>query len=485
MKIRYQDTIIETTQPHFDSREVTPGSLFAAIKGVSSDGHQFIDVAIKNGATTIVCQQMPESKVEGVEYIVVDNSATAFAHIVAEYYGNPSHKLKLVGVTGTNGKTTTATLLYDMFTRLGYKVGLISTVIYKVADKEFPSSHTTPDSLKLNALLAQMVEQGCEYCFMEVSSHSIHQNRIEALKFRGGIFTNITHDHLDYHGNFAEYIKVKKHFFDTLPSDAFALYNSDDKNGRIMVQNCKAKKHAFSLNSVADYKCKIIEAHMGSMLLDINNSQVWVRLLGRFNAYNLAGVYGAAIELGTDKEQVLKELSTLESVAGRFDFLISNDGITAIVDYAHTPDALENVLNTINEVKNDSQRVITVVGCGGNRDKTKRPEMALIAASLSDYAILTSDNPRFEEPDAILKDMEEGVINSHFANKYTLITDRKQAIASSLLIAKGVDETFKAKGKGGDIILIAGKGHEPYQEIKGVRTYFNDKEEVEKLFSKR
>lgn len=485
MKIKFLNKNIELTKVAFDSREVVKGSLFAAVKGTATDGHNFIDKAIENGATTIVCEVAPQNRVQGVEYIEVEHSDKALAQIASLFYGEPSKKLKLVGVTGTNGKTTTATLLYDLFTRMGHKVGLISTVVYKIMDDQFAASHTTPDSVRLNELLSLMVERGCTYCFMEVSSHSICQNRIESLHFTGGIFTNITHDHLDYHGTFAEYIKAKKRFFDGLPKGAFALYNGDDKNGRIMVQNCNASVKSFALTTGADYKCKIIESLMGSMLLRIDNKEVWVKFIGGFNAYNLLGVYAAAIELGADKEQVLTDMSLLTSVAGRFDYVISENGITAIIDYAHTPDALENVLKTIEEVRTPNQRVITVVGCGGNRDKTKRPEMALIAAQMSDFTILTSDNPRNESPEEILNDMVGGLKNSpsNFAGKYLVITDRREAIGAAVVMAHGSSPEKIARGEMGDIILIAGKGHETYQEIKGVRSHFDDKEQINERFS--
>lgn len=485
MKIRFLDRDIELTKVVFDSREVVQGALFVAARGTVTDGHNFIDKAIEKGATTIVCEVVPEIMVQGVQYIKVEHSDIAMAHIASLFYGEPSKKIKLVGVTGTNGKTTTATLLYDLFKRMGYKVGLISTVVYKVMDEQFAASHTTPDSVRLNELLSLMVERGCTHCFMEVSSHSICQNRIESLNFVGGIFTNITHDHLDYHGTFSEYIKAKKRFFDSLPKDAFALYNGDDKNGRIMVQNCKAAVKSFALTVGADYKCKIIESLMGSMLLRIDNKEVWVKFIGGFNAYNLLGVYAAAVELGADKDEVLTEMSMLTSVAGRFDYVISKNGITAIVDYAHTPDALENVLKTIDEVRTPEQRVLTVVGCGGNRDKTKRPEMAVIAAQMSDFVIFTSDNPRNESPEEILNDMTEGLKNSsfNFAGKYLVITDRREAIGAAVAMAKGSIPEKMARGEMGDIILIAGKGHETYQEVKGVRSHFDDKEQVNERFS--
>ncbi|MFI3321886.1 MAG: UDP-N-acetylmuramoyl-L-alanyl-D-glutamate--2,6-diaminopimelate ligase [Rikenellaceae bacterium] len=490
MKINYKGRDLTISQLCFDSRKVVDGAMFVAIKGISSDGHNYISKAIESGAKVIVCENMPQQKSDEVVYIAVDDSNKALSELSSLYYGNPSSKLKLVGVTGTNGKTTTATLLYEMFRNLGHKSGLISTVIYKIDDKEVASSHTTPDVLKINELLSQMVEAGCEYCFMEVSSHSVVQGRIDGLHFTGGIFTNITHDHLDYHGTFAEYIKAKKGFFDALSADSFALYNSDDKNGSVMVQNCKATCRSYALRSGADYKCKIIESHMGAMLLQLNGKEVWVNLIGGFNGYNISAVYGAALELGVDRDDALCELSKLKSVAGRFDYVVSKDGVTAIVDYAHTPDALENVLRTIEEIREPHQKIITVVGCGGNRDKTKRPEMAKIAADMSDFTILTSDNPRFEEPEDILKDMEAALIGNmaggvNYQGRYTVISDRAHALSMSSIMAKGVDSAKREKGLTGDIILIAGKGHEPYQEIKGVRNYFNDKEIINDIFEAR
>ncbi|MEG1934921.1 MAG: UDP-N-acetylmuramoyl-L-alanyl-D-glutamate--2,6-diaminopimelate ligase, partial [Rikenellaceae bacterium] len=485
MEITYLNNAIELTKVVFDSREVVSGSLFVAVKGLATDGHNFIDKAIESGATTIVCETMPTKNIEGIKYIVVEHSDKALAQIASLFYGEPSKKLKLVGVTGTNGKTTTATLLYDLFTRMGHKVGLISTVVYKVIEEQFVASHTTPDSVRLNSLLAMMVEKGCDYCFMEVSSHSICQNRIESLHFAGGIFTNITHDHLDYHGTFAEYIKAKKRFFDELPKNAFAIYNGDDKNGKVMMQNCKASVKSFALTSGADYKCKIIESLMGSMLLRIDTKEVWVKFIGKFNAYNLLGVYAAAMELGADRDTLLLDMSMLTSVAGRFEYVISTNGITAIIDYAHTPDALENVLKTIEEVRTPSQRIITVVGCGGNRDKTKRPEMAQIAAQMSDFTIFTSDNPRNELPEEILSDMTAGLKSSDicYQGKYLVVTDRREAIGAAVAMAHGVSLEKIERGEMGDIILIAGKGHETYQEIKGVRTHFDDKEQINERFS--
>ncbi len=481
MEICFLDNKFTAAGVAFDSREVVSGGLFVAVRGTQVDGHSYINTAIERGATTIICEELPQEKVSGVNYIVVEHSEKVLAQVASSYYGEPSTKLKLVGVTGTNGKTTTATLLYDLFRGLGYKVGLISTVIYKIDDTEIASSHTTPDSVKLNQLLSQMVDAGCSYCFMEVSSHSIAQSRIEGLTFAGGLFTNITHDHLDYHKTFPEYIKAKKGFFDMLPKAAFALYNGDDRNGSVMVQNCVARTKSFGVRTLSDYRCKIVEEMFGGMQLSIDSREVWVRFIGKFNAYNLLGVYAAALELGVERDDALRQLSLLESVVGRFDYRISVDGVISIVDYAHTPDALENVLTTIEEIRQPSQRIITVVGCGGNRDATKRPIMAQIAAQHSDLAILTSDNPRFEEPTAILADMEKGVTGvGAYAGKYLVVTERGQAIATSAIMAKRSTAEKIAKGVYGDIILIAGKGHENYQDACGVKSHFDDREEIDK-----
>lgn len=447
---------------HFDSRKIEKGDTFVAIVGTVSDGHDFIEKAIENGANKIVCQKEPLKKYEGVEYCVVSDSSEELAILADKYYGHPSSKLKLVGITGTNGKTTTATLLYELFTKLGYKVGLLSTVVNKVADVDIPATHTTPDSVELNRLLAMMVDKGCQYCFMEVSSHGVVQKRTQGLRFVGGVFTNLTHDHLDYHKTFAEYLKAKKTFFDNLDKTAFALTNVDDKNGEVMLQNCKAAKRSYSLWKFADYKTKIIESHLDGTLLEINKTEVWTKFVGRFNAYNLTAIYGVACELGMDKEEVLRVLSILEPVAGRFQ-TYRNNGVLGVVDYAHTPDALKNVLDTIGEFKGGGN-VITVVGCGGDRDKTKRPIMAQIAADFSDRAILTSDNPRTEVPAQILKDMTDGL--DPVQRKNTLvIEDRKEAIKTAVALARS-----------GDIVLIAGKGHENYQDVAGVKHHFDDLE---------
>lgn len=448
---------------HFDSRKVGPTDVFIAIKGTLSDGHLFIEKAISQGAIAVVCEDMPEVKHEQVTYIQVSNSNLALSYMAANFYDNPSHKIKLVGVTGTNGKTTIASLLYQMFKKAGYKVGLLSTVKIMVDDKEFAATHTTPDSLTINSFINEMVIEGCEFCFMEVSSHGVHQKRTESLHFEGGVFTNLSHDHLDYHKTFAEYRDVKKAFFDSLPKTAFALTNADDKNGEFMLQNSLARKKTYALKSYADYKAQILENQLSGLLLKINNTdEVWVKLIGSFNAYNLLAILGVAIELGIEKNEALRLLSELESVSGRFQYFISNSKITVIVDYAHTPDALENVLNTIEDIRTKNEQLITVVGCGGDRDKTKRPIMAKIASDLSDKAIFTSDNPRTEDPQVILNEMEIGVEGQNFKKTIT-ISDRKQAIKTACQMAES-----------GDIILIAGKGHETYQEINGVKHDFDD-----------
>lgn len=448
----------------FDSRNACEGQLFFAVRGSASDGHDYIDAAIAKGASAIICEHLPEHINSDVAYVVVRDSSAAMGYIASAFYGHPSRKLRLTGVTGTNGKTTTATLLYDMFRRLGYKAGLISTVVYKIDTEERPSTHTTPDAIRLNAMLAEMVERGCDYCFMEVSSHSIVQERIAGLTFAGGIFTNITHDHLDYHGTFAEYIRAKKMFFDKLPQEAFALVNSDDRNGMVMVQNTSAQIHTYALRGFSDFPCRIMENTPEGMLLEIDGKQVWTHFLGRFNAYNLTAVYGAARLLGADSEEILKVLSTLTPVNGRFDTLHSPSGITAIVDYAHTPDALRNVIDTINELRGGAGRLIVVVGCGGDRDRTKRPVMAQIAVENADLAIFTSDNPRHEDPDAIIAEMTAGMPEGP---GWLAITDRRQAIKAAASAARK-----------GDYILVAGKGHETYQIIGDVKNHFDDKEEV-------
>ena len=464
-------TDIAINKMDFDSRKMEANDVFVAIRGTISDGHDYIEKAINLGAIAIVCDTFPENVVSGITYIQVKDTNKALAFMAANYFGNPSEKLKLVGITGTNGKTTIASLLFQLFKKAGFKVGLLSTVKILVDDLEYKATHTTPDSITINHYLQEMVEVGVEYCFMEVSSHGIHQKRTEALHFVGGIFTNLSHDHLDYHPTFAEYRDVKKSFFDHLPKTAFALSNIDDKNGQVMLQNTTAKKLTYALKSYSDYKAQILENQLSGLLLKINGNEVWVRLIGTFNAYNLLAIYGTAIELGMESLEVLRLLSDLESVSGRFQFIVSNSNITAIVDYAHTPDALENVLKTINDIRTKNEQLITVVGCGGNRDKAKRPIMANIATELSDKTILTSDNPRNEDPEVIINEMEQGVEPQNF-KKSLSITDRKQAIKTACQLAQP-----------NDIILIAGKGHETYQEIQGVRHDFDDMKTVTDLLN--
>ncbi len=453
----------------FDSRKIAQNDLFVAIRGTISDGHEFIAKAIELGATAIVCDTLPETITEGITYIQVKDTNTALAVMAANYFDHPSQKLQLVGVTGTNGKTTIASLLYQLYKKAGYKVGLLSTVKIMVDEVEYKATHTTPDSLTINQYLATMIAEGVEYCFMEVSSHGIHQKRTEALHFVGGVFTNLSHDHLDYHATFAEYRDVKKSFFDHLPKTAFALSNIDDKNGPVLLQNTVAKKCTYALKSYADYKAQILESQLSGLLLKINGNEVWVKLIGTFNAYNLLAIYGTAIELGMESLEALRLLSELESVSGRFQYIVSEANITAIVDYAHTPDALENVLKTINDIRTKNEQLITVVGCGGNRDKAKRPVMGGIASDLSDKAILTSDNPRNEDATVIISEMEQGVAPQNF-KRILSITDRKQAIKTACQLAQP-----------NDIILIAGKGHETYQEIEGVRHDFDDMKIVKEL----
>lgn len=454
----------------FDSRKVMPGNVFFAVRGKTSDGHSFIDMALEKGAVAIVCEQLPQSLSKGIAYIVTEKSSLALGMMASNFFGNPSEKLKIVGVTGTNGKTTTVTLLHRLFFQLGYGAGLISTIKNNINNTEVPATHTTPDPLQLNELLARMVKEGCEYCFMEVSSHAVDQDRIGGLTFRGGIFTNLTHDHLDYHKTFDAYLKAKKSFFDSLPADAFALVNKDDNNGMVMLQNTKAGKFTYSLHGMADFRCKIMENEFQGLHLNIDGKEAWFKLIGNFNAYNLLAVYVTAMLLGQDKTEVLTLLSRMEPIEGRFNYVRSNDKITAIVDYAHTPDALKNVLETINEIRAHSEQLITVVGAGGNRDATKRPIMARIACNLSDRVILTSDNPRNEDPEAILADMGKGV-EMHQAKKVLVIVNRLEAIKTACALAKP-----------NDIILVAGKGHENYQEISGVKHHFDDKEVLRKIF---
>lgn len=464
-------TDIEVNDLQIDSRKISAGGCFIAIKGLISDGHDFIETAILNGAAAIVCQKFPEIQNENVQYILVENSAAAAAIMAHNFFGQPSARLKLIGVTGTNGKTTIATLLFNLFTELGHKCGLISTVQNQIGTEIIPATHTTPDSINLNSLLARMVEEECAYVFMEVSSHAVDQHRVDGLEFTGGIFSNISHDHLDYHHTFDAYIKAKKGFFDSLPSTAFALSNADDKRGKVMLQNTKAVKHFYSLKTMAEFKGKIIENSLLGLLLVINDVEVHFRLIGAFNAYNLLAVYGAAICLGQDKEKVLQILSRIEGAEGRFDYWVSpKDKTVGIIDYAHTPDALLNVLATIKGLRQGTQQIITVFGCGGDRDKTKRPEMAEVACEYSDRVIITSDNPRTEDPAQIIKDIEKGVpITAR--KKCISIVDRKEAIKTAVSLS----------GKE-DIILIAGKGHEKYQDINGVKSDFDDKKILAELF---
>ncbi|MBK9381902.1 MAG: UDP-N-acetylmuramoyl-L-alanyl-D-glutamate--2,6-diaminopimelate ligase [Chitinophagaceae bacterium] len=464
-------TSVEVNDIQIDSRRVKQGTTFIAVKGSASDGHQFIDSAIENGAVAIVYEQIPASIKAGIVYVEVQNSAVAAALMANNFYERPSEKVKLVGVTGTNGKTTIATLLYKLFTRLGYTCGLLSTVENQIGDKVVPATHTTPDAISLNALLKQMADEGCSHVFMETSSHALHQHRVTGLQYAGGIFSNITHDHLDYHKTFDEYIRVKKSFFDSLPSSGFAISNADDKRGTVMLQNTNAKKYYYSLKTVADFKGKILDNSLSGLMMIVNEVEVHFRLIGEFNAYNLLAVYGAAICLGEDKQEVLTALSELTGAEGRFDYQVSaTEKVIAIVDYAHTPDALLNVLATIKKLKKGFEQVITVVGCGGDRDRTKRPVMATVACEHSDKVIFTSDNPRGEDPAQIIKDMEEGLAVA-YKRKYISIVDRKEAIKTAISLAKAED-----------IVLIAGKGHEKYQEIKGVRNHFDDKEVVRELF---
>lgn len=455
----------------FDSREVEDASLFVAVVGTAADGHQYINQTIEKGATAIVCEQFPEQLHDGITYVKVKNSAAALGIIAANFYDNPSNELKLVGITGTNGKTTTATLLHELFMQLGYQVGLLSTVVNKIGNESIPSTHTTPNAVELNKLLRKMVEAGCDYCFMEVSSHAIHQHRVTGVTFSGAVFTNITHDHLDYHKTFDEYIKAKKMFFDMLPENAFALVNKDDKNGMVMLQNTKAKPHTFALKSAADFTARILESGFSGMMLHIDKNEVWTKLIGGFNVYNLLSIYAVAVLLEQDKLNTLTAISNLNAVEGRFQYIKSQDNISGIVDYAHTPDALKNVLGTISEIRTNNETVITVVGCGGDRDKTKRPLMAQIACEYSNKVILTSDNPRSENPEQIINDMKAGVEPQHY-KKVLSITNREEAIKTACMLAES-----------NDIILVAGKGHEKYQEINGEKFPFDDLEILKKQFS--
>ncbi len=461
---------VEITGVNIDSRRIKAGHLFVAIRGTQVDGHQFIDKAIELGADAVLCEELPEKLSGHVTYVQVESTEDAVGKVATLFYGNPSHKLKLVGVTGTNGKTTIATLLYNMFRKFGYKVGLLSTVCNYIDDVEVPADHTTPDPIELNELLAKMVEAGCEYAFMECSSHAIHQKRIGGLKFAGGLFTNLTRDHLDYHKTFENYRNAKKAFFDALPKDAFAITNADDKNGMIMVQNTKATVKTYSIRTMADFRARILECHFEGMYLEIDGREVGVQFIGKFNVSNLLAVYGAAIMLGKKPEDILLVLSTLHSVSGRLEPIHSPEGFTAIVDYAHTPDALANVLNAIHEVLDGKGHVITVCGAGGNRDKGKRPLMAQEAVRQSDKVIITSDNPRFEDPQEIINEMLAG-LNEQQMRKVISIVDRKEAIRTACMMAQK-----------GDVVLVAGKGHENYQEIKGVKHHFDDKEVLHEIF---
>lgn len=461
---------VEVSSVVTDSRKATPGSLFVALTGVQVDGHAYIDNALELGASIIISEKEIDNKKEGITYVLVKDTADAIGKIATHWYDNPSTKVNLVGVTGTNGKTTTATLLFRLFRKLGYSVGLLSTVANYIDDKVIPATHTTPDPLSLNEILHQMVEAGCEYVFMEVSSHAIHQKRISGLEFDGAIFSNLTQDHLDYHKTMAEYLKVKKSFFDHLPSSAFALTNADEKNGMVMVQNTKATVHTYGVLNEAEFRARILETRFTGSSITINNRELEVFFVGVFNVYNILSVYASAILLGQNQEEVLTALSTLKPVSGRFETIYSPNGYTVVVDYAHTPDALENVLSSIDEVLEQDGHIITVVGCGGNRDRTKRPLMAQVAAKFSSQLILTSDNPRYEEPMAIINDMADG-LSSQENQKTLLIEDRKQAIRTACMLAKPKD-----------VILIAGKGHEDYQDIKGVKHHFSDQEIVKEIF---
>jgi len=452
----------------YDSRAVAPGDCFFAVTGTRSDGHDYIAAAVAKGAAAVVCERLPERPDPQVAYAVVANTNAAMADLAAAFYGHPSRELKVVGVTGTNGKTTVATLLYDLVRRLGYRAGLISTVVYKIGDRSVEATHTTPDAIRLNAMMREMADAGCDYCFMECSSHAIVQERIRGLHFAGGVFTNITHDHLDYHKTFAEYIRAKKLFFDNLPCEAFALVNDDDRNGRVMVQNTRAAVKGYSLRAMSDFRCRIGEMHVDGMSLRIDGEEVWVGLPGRFNAYNLLAIYGTARLLGFERQEVLCAMSALRPVAGRFETIRATNGTTAVVDYAHTPDALENVIRTVEELRKPDQQLIVVCGCGGDRDRTKRPEMAAIAAKYASTAIFTSDNPRHEDPEAILDEM---VAELDPSLRFLRIADRASAIRTAAMLARP-----------GDILLVAGKGHETYQIVGDEKRHFDDREEVRKAF---
>ena len=462
-------TSVAINNIEFDSRKIEFNDVFVAIKGVLSDGHNYIEKATDLGALVIICEKIPDKIINGITYVEVDNSNIALSVLAANYYGNPSDDIQLIGITGTNGKTTVATLLYKLFKKAGFKVGLLSTVKILIYNKEYKATHTTPDSLTINRYLKEMVDEGIEFCFMEVSSHGIDQMRTRNLNFKGAVFTNLSHDHLDYHKDFAAYRDVKKMFFDQLPKNAFALTNSDDKNGKYMLQNTKAKKYTYALKSIADYKSQVLENQFNGLLLKINGQELWVKLIGNFNAYNLLAIYAVADLLGLENLEILQLMSELESVDGRFQYVVSKNNITAIVDYAHTPDALKNILETINAIRSKNEDLITIIGCGGDRDVTKRPKMGNIAASLSSKVIFTSDNPRSENPATIIESMEKGVSGENF-NKTLSIADRKQAIKTACQLAKN-----------GDIILIAGKGHETYREINGKRIDFDDYKIINEL----
>jgi UDP-N-acetylmuramoyl-L-alanyl-D-glutamate--2,6-diaminopimelate ligase len=470
------EKIIGTGSPsvsaiQFDSRKVEQGHLFVAIRGTQVDGHNYIQNAVENGARVVICEKLPELKQGNVNYIKVEDTGELLGEMVCNFFDHPSSKLRLIGITGTNGKTTTATLLYRLFENLGYKTGLISTVINFIHNKSCITTHTTPDPVQINSLLDEMTKQGCEYCFMEVSSHALSQNRTSGLQFAGGIFTNLSHDHLDYHKNFHDYLMAKKKFFDGLDPKAFVLTNSDDRNGKIIIQNTKARKKTYAIKTVADFNCRIIESHFEGMLLSLNNRELWTRLVGEFNAYNILAVYGAGILMNQGQEKILKILSDMKPVPGRFEILKQKKGITAIVDYAHTPDALLNVLRTINQIRHKDQLLITVVGAGGDRDKAKRPVIAKVAVEKSDKVILTSDNPRTEDQNKIFSDMLKG-IEKEYTSKVVTIKNRREAIKTAC---------FMANEK--DIILVAGKGHETYQEINGIKHHFNDSEVINEIFS--
>ena len=459
-------TSVMVNKVEFDSRKVSDSDLFIAIKGVNVDGHSFIDLSVADGAKSVIVEEIPEKINKEICYVQVDCSSSSMSVVSSNYYDNPSSKIKLVGVTGTNGKTTIVTLLHQLFSELGYPTGMLSTIENKIGTRSVESTHTTGDSLQINKLLSEMVLAGCEYCFMEVSSHAIHQNRVSSLVFEGGIFTNITHEHIDYHKDFKEYISVKKRFFNNLKTSAFALTNKDDKNGNVMISNTKAKKITYSLKSMADYKCKVLESRLDGMLLNIQNHEIWVKIIGEFNAYNLLAIYSTSVELGLDKDRVLERISILNPAEGRFHTIRNSENITGIVDYMHTPDAYENVLSTINSIRTNTEKLIVVFGCGGDRDAEKRPKMTAIACNMSDQVIITADNPRTEKIEKIISDMTER-LDPVQKKKVLVITDRSQAIKTACTLASE-----------GDIVLLAGKGHEKYQEIEGVKHYFDDVEEL-------